>query len=438
MFGIDSLATDFGEAAVELLGMLMTWWLVVPSPLEQVKEVPGPNNVVAPLALLILAVSLLTQLGRLMISGRREPLVEVGLGLLKFALVNAAALFALNIALEMGDAATEELLGNALPEFNKEVGNAFAHAPVGSGLKLVVALVMVLLGLIQWLFLLFRQGTILVLVALLPLAAAGVLTNATRRWLPTMVAWLIGLVVYKPLAALIYAIGLGLVSKGEDVATGGGDFVAALTGVVVLLIAVFALPAVMKFFSWAQVGVGGGGSVGGVIAGAATGAVSMGALGSSRRQEMTGPGSAPGWTQSAASPPGVAAQKALPAGGAGGSGRQGAVRSPEGGGGSAGRVTPSAAGGGASGAGAGAVRGGASAGGPAAGQAAGAAAGGAAVGGAAAAAGPAGAAAAAAGSAVQKGRAAAENFASPPQDLGGAAPSKGPDGAGPAGQGGNQ
>ncbi|MBN9757828.1 hypothetical protein DMP14_20780 [Pseudonocardia sp. Ae707_Ps2] len=141
---------------------------------------------------------------------------------MKFALVNAAALFALNIALEIEDEASKELLGNALPEFNKEVGNAFAHAPVGSGLKLVVALALVLLGLIQWLFLLFRQGGILVLVALLPLAAAGVLTNATRRWLPTMVAWLIGLVVYKPLAALIYAIGLGLVSKGEDVATGGG------------------------------------------------------------------------------------------------------------------------------------------------------------------------------------------------------------------------
>ncbi|WP_337826965.1 hypothetical protein [Pseudonocardia sp. UM4_GMWB1] len=445
MFVIESWADGFGDAAGELLGMLMTWWLLVPSPLQQITQVRAVSDFVGPIAMLILAVSMLAQLGRLMISGRREPLVEVGLGLLKFAVVNATALLALNLALDMADELSRALLENTLPAFGEQVNSTFANAPIVPTLKLVVALAMVGLGLLQWFILLFRQAAILVLVALLPLAAAGVLTNATRRWLPTMVAWLIGLVIYKPLAALIYAIGLGLVAEGDD-------FVAVLTGIVVLLIAVIALPAALKFFSWAQVGVGGGGSTGGAIAGAATGAVSMGALSSSRRQEMTGPGSAPASAQGAASPTGGGTQKAVSPGGSGGGSGQGGGGSPGGGGGSTGRTTPpdssgsSKHGGGAPGggsSGAAAARGGAPAGGTAAGKAAGGAAGagaagGAAAGGAAAAAGPAGAAAAAAGSAAQKGRAAADNFASPPQDLGGAAPSKGPDGAGPAGQGGNQ
>lgn len=444
MFVIDFLADDFGDAAGELLGMLMTWWLLVPSPLQQVTQVRAVSDFVGPIALLILAVSMLAQLGRLMISGRREPLIEVGLGLLKFAVVNATALLVLNLALDMADELSRKLLENTLPAFGEQVNSTFGNAPIVPTLKLVVALAVVVLGLIQWLILLFRQAAILVLVALLPLAAAGVLTNATRRWLPTMVAWLIGLVIYKPLAALIYAIGLGLVAEGED-------FVAVLTGIVVLLIAVVALPAALKFFSWAQVAVGGGGSAGGAIAGAATGAVSMGAVGSSRRQEMTGPGSAPGWAQGAATPTGGGSQKALPAGGAGGGGRQGTGGPPGGGGGSTGSPHPhssssSKQGGGTPGggsSGAAAARGGPPAGGAAAGQSAGGAAGagaagGAAAGGAAAAAGPAGAAAAVAGSAVQKGRAAADSFASQPQDLGGAPPSKGPDGAGPSGQGGNQ
>ncbi|MBP2371391.1 hypothetical protein [Pseudonocardia parietis] len=458
MFVIEPLADAFGDAAGELLGMLMTWWLVVPSPLEQVTQVRGVSDFVGPIAVLILMVSMLTQIGRMMISGRREPLIEVGLGLLKFAVVNATALLVLNLALNAADALSRELVEGVLPQFSEKVNRTFEHAAIVPTLKFVVAFAVVGLGLIQWLLLLFRQAAILVLVALLPLAASGVLTNATRRWLPTMVAWLIGLVIYKPLAALIYAIGLGLVAEGED-------FVAVLTGIVVLLIAVIALPAAMKFFSWAQVGVGGGGSAGGVIAGAATGAVSMGALGSSRRQEMTGPGSAPGWAQGAAAPTAGGTQKALPPGGSGGGGGQAGGGAPGDGGGSAGRTAPPWAwtgssdsskqggdpgGGGAGGggtarggsSGAAAARGATPTGGAAAGKAAGGAAGagaagGAAAGGAAAAAGPAGAAAAAAGTAAQKGRAAADNFAAPPQDLGDAPPSKGPDGAGPAGQGGN-
>ena len=196
MFVIESLADDFGGAAGELLGMLMTWWLLVPSPLEQVTQVRAVSDFVGPIAMLILAVSMLTQLGRLMISGRREPLVEVGLGLLKFAVVNATALLALNLALDMADELSRTLLENTLPAFGEQVNNTFTNAPIVPTLKFVVALAVVGLGLIQWLILLFRQAAILVLVALLPLAAAGVLTNATRRWLPTMVAWLIGLVVY--------------------------------------------------------------------------------------------------------------------------------------------------------------------------------------------------------------------------------------------------
>lgn len=447
MFVLDPLAEAFAKAAGQVLTLMMTWWLQTPSPIEQVTQARSVNNLIAPIAITILSVTMLAKLGRMMISGRRDDAIEIGQGLLKFGLINGAALLVINLSLSAADELSRLLIADQATQFSERLNAAFDSIDVSPALRLLLGFSVAGFAIIQWLLLLLRQASILILIVLLPLAASGVLTNVTRRWFPTMVGWLVALIAYKPLAALIYAIGMSLVSEGDDVMT-------IMTGIVVLCIAVVALPAAMKFFSWAGVGVSGGSSAGGVVAAAATGAASVGALGGARRQEMTGPGSAPSWAQGAASAP--AAAGALPALPAGGGTSPGGVQpggsSPSGGSPSGGGTPPPSSPGPGGGQGAGGGSAGASRGpgggapssstgvGNVASSGSRAAEGGTSTGAGSAAAGPVGATGAAvnvaAGTASQMGRAATDQFTSPPaEEAGGARPSKGPDGAGPAGGG---
>ncbi|WP_226358502.1 hypothetical protein [Pseudonocardia sp. ICBG601] len=411
------MGAQFGETAGELLGYLMAWWLISPSPIDRVTQNPSIATLVGPIAVTIVAVAVLAQLARVMISGRRETLVEIALGLVKFGLINATALAAINLGIEGADAASAHLVTSQVKLFGEQV-NAALQGDITGTLRLFLAAVVIPLAGLQWLFLFVRQAGILVLVAMLPLAAAGVISKGTSRWFPTITTWLIGLIIYKPLAAGIYAIGMALFSdKEKDIAT-------VLTGIMVLTLAIIALPAILTFFNWVGTNVSGGASIGGVAAGAATGAVALGSLSNFRRQETTGPRSAPG-----AAPPGASGATPSPTTPpATGPGRS----SPEP---QAGPSTPGSAGTSSSGTAAGTRGGGAAA---ARGSAPGGAAAtsGGTTGTAAAAAGPAGAAAVAAGEvagrAVQASRAAADQF-TPPSDSGSEIPpSRGPSGADPA------
>src|SRR5690606_32202536 len=107
---------------------------------------------------------------------------------------------------------------------------------------------------------------ILVLAAMLPVAASGSINDSTKVWLNRMVPWLITLVVYKPMAAFIYAIGFELMNAdpAEE------PFVLGFIGLFVILLAVVAMPAMMRFFAWSQLSMTGGSGVGGAIASGAS------------------------------------------------------------------------------------------------------------------------------------------------------------------------
>ena len=74
-------------------------------------------------------------------------------------------------------------------------------------LALLFSVVALVLAMIQWVLMAFREAGLLVLAAMLPLAAAG-----PRAWLNRLLAWLLAIVVYKPGAAFIYYIGFSYLS----------------------------------------------------------------------------------------------------------------------------------------------------------------------------------------------------------------------------------
>lgn len=414
----DYIAQTAGQAASELILWSFTYWVDTESVNPDSEVVRNLQQLTIPIALAVLTGSILVQSIRMTLSRKKDPAINVALGLIRYAIVTAVGLSLLAGSLRAGDDFSSWLLDQAVSEFPQRMSAIMVPAYIGNSfLLLIISVIGMILSAIQWLLAFIRQAGILVLAVMLPLAASGSINDSTKVWMSRLMPWLIALVLYKPMAAMIYTIGFTFLGEGQDFST-------AMTGLMVMALAAIAMPAMLKFFAWSQVSATGGSGVGGVIAAGATGAASMAALRSARGMQLTGPGSAPtgaGGSGSAGAPTG-GGPPALPSGGSGSAGGPGG--GPGGGGAAAGGAAGGNQGSGGAPAAAGASSGGpvGAAGAPEAGMPSARAGGGvppstggaggapAAGGSAAAAGGAAGAGAAVARGAYQAGQAAADGF----------------------------
>jgi len=125
-------------------------------------------------------------------------------------------------------------------------------------------------------------------------------SETTKAWWSKLVSATIQLIILKPVIALVFAVGLSLTGKSTDTET-------LLEGMLVLVLAVFAWPAVARFFTFASVTVVGGSGLGallGFAAGRATAGSGAGAPRVSSRTSSLGGWSTarwPGWIPEAIS-----------------------------------------------------------------------------------------------------------------------------------------
>ena len=113
---------------------------------------------------------------------------------------------------------------------------------------------------------LVRGGMLVLLVGTLPLIAAFSNTEMGLQWFRKASAWLLAFALYKPAAAIIYAVAFDL--------AGQQGALSLLDGVMMLLLAILALPALMRFLVPATSALAGGGGTGAMLVGAA-GAAAM-------------------------------------------------------------------------------------------------------------------------------------------------------------------
>ncbi|MHA6622919.1 hypothetical protein [Pseudonocardia sp. DLS-67] len=253
------------------------------------------QDVTAPLVATILVGSILVQAIRMIVSRKGEPLVMVVTGLFRFAVVSALGITILQSALRAGDALAQQLLDGAANNFALLMRDALTSSTASAFVILLVAVVSAVLSLVQWVLMAMRQAGLLVLAAMLPLAASGSLTRSTRGWLARLIVWLIAIVAYKPGAAFIYYIGFSYLSTTSSNAP--GNISTLITGLMVLVLAVIAMPVMLKFFSWTGTQIGGASNGGSGFLGA-VGAVTMArsygqspAVRRAAAMEATGPGS---------------------------------------------------------------------------------------------------------------------------------------------------
>ncbi|MGH3827346.1 MAG: hypothetical protein ACRDQX_09260, partial [Pseudonocardiaceae bacterium] len=267
----EEIADSAASAAGQMIVDSMTWWIHTPSVDPQTPAVRTVQSYTMPLIAVVLMGSVLVQAMRMTLSRKRDPALNVGIGLVRYVVVATVGLVVLAGALKAADDFSVWVVNQGMADFAVRIQRSLtADVITNPFLLLVLGGLGVVLGALQWVLGFVRQAGILVLAALLPLAASGSMNESTKPWLNRMLPWLVTLVLYRPIAAMIYTIGFTFLGAANDVTT-------AMTGLMVLVLSAVAMPAMMRFFSWAGVSVGGGG--GAVMAGAIGAASLVGAAG---------------------------------------------------------------------------------------------------------------------------------------------------------------
>ena len=331
--GMESMAQSFKEGAEWAMKNLTTAWLNAPAPdVNSSTSVTGwiqdhLNYFVGATMLL----SVLVASYRLATTGKFEHRRDLAESLTRVVVVTAIAGTVTTLGVAVGELFSKWILDQSKIDFSQTVVLGAAQQP---DIIILLGIVVIIAQVIQLGLILIRNGMIVILAGILPLAAAAGNTQMGRQWWQKSFAWLLAFVLYKPVAALIYAAAFRMASKEQDLAT-------QLSGIFMMLLAIFALPALMRFMVPATAAMSGGnaGAMAGAVAGAAlaTGAVlatgggaaaaggASGGFGGASGAATTGPAATGGAMPTGSPPAGTSTT-----GGDAGAGTTGATGSPRG------------------------------------------------------------------------------------------------------------
>ena len=217
-----------------------------------------------------------------MVHFRGDKAASVGKSLLTVVLVTALGTAVVQLVITIGDQFSDWVLESAGVTVDGMGNLGTAVTLIGPGLAIIAGIFGIIATAIQWLIMLVRATILPLLVAVWPLVASASMIQGSEQAFSKLTKWMVAFILYKPVAAIVYAFAWRL--KSGDDGIGG-----VLNGLLLLVLAVVALPALMRLISPGTTALGGaaGGSIA-LAAGAAVGsaAVSAGAA------IMTGGGSA--------------------------------------------------------------------------------------------------------------------------------------------------
>jgi len=349
--GFQAVEDAFAKGLADVMKALMTFWINTPEPdlSSSSGVITTLDNLTRPLVAFAAVLGLLVGDVRMAWTARAEQSGQSILrGLLLMTIVTAAGATIVEVTLTGFDLLAKSILDNGFD--GHSVGErltALGSLPgVGGGLVFLLAFFGMIASLVQVGIMLVRGAILAVLVGILPVAAGSSITEAGYSWFKRLCGWIFSFVLYKLVAAIIYAAAFTMIGDAKDLA-------GIVSGFSLLIVAILALPALLRLLppSAEAMGGGSGGAMAGMVAAAATGAVSLSGNGS---------GGSSGPTPTAS--PGLKGEGG-PSGSSGTSGKSaGSQALPSGGKAASGAGQAGASGAGAAGAGAGAGGGGAAAG----------------------------------------------------------------------------
>lgn len=274
----DHLVEWIGRGAAKTVQLTIAGWISVPSPnlSDSSGSIPYLTAALRPITYTVLVLVMVAVAGKMALDQRGEDAKQLGVGLLKFLILCGLGTASVSLLTEFGDqysnwildtstlSATGETAGlRALALLALAAPAGVASFPISSSAALVLYTLVLLSSLAQIVLIYVRAIVLVLLLGMLPIAAAAGLTRTGRPMLDRYLAWGLAWLLWKPVAATVYAAGFYMMGTG-----GSPSFVA---GLATLGMAVFALPALLRVMApmTAALGSGGGGGSGAIAAGAA-------------------------------------------------------------------------------------------------------------------------------------------------------------------------
>lgn len=168
---------------------------------------------------------------------------------------------------------------------------------IGMIVIIVAGLFGLLANLVQIGLMFVRSAMLILLVGMIPLAGAATNTKWGAAWLSKTLGWFIAFLMFKPAASIVYAVAIKLV-QGDSWSFSDDNLTSFVLGIVMMVLAVFSLPALMAFMVPATGAIASGGGSGATLAGAA---LATGAAPAIRNVGGGGDSSLPGGGSSAGS-----------------------------------------------------------------------------------------------------------------------------------------
>ncbi|MGW8566703.1 hypothetical protein [Isoptericola sp. NPDC055881] len=251
---MNAVVESLAKATSELLKWLNTFWMNVPTPDVQSGPSADIESYLSWYTIVFAVAGILVGLGRMAISREFRDGVGGITMLARLIFVTGALGTGVTFALVAGDAFAVWIVEKATGEqftMNAVITSGILTG-VGPGPGLVLALFAFLGACANVGFMVLRGALLYLLFSFMPTLAASSNTESGKQAWRKAVAWLIALVLFKPVAGVIYAIGILVVKnppKSIDVSGLGGELYGAILGVVILICAALALPALIKFIA---------------------------------------------------------------------------------------------------------------------------------------------------------------------------------------------
>ncbi|MBT2418029.1 hypothetical protein J7F01_08780 [Streptomyces sp. ISL-22] len=293
----------------KIVGTVMSWWVEIPTP--DLAAGGGEDPKTSPVAWIwqhtgwittwIAVLSLLVAAGKMAFTRRGEAAVEAAKGMLTLTVVTGMSLSVISALLTASDEFSEWIIEESYSnvEFGDAIMDWLALSHLVGGIGPVLALVLTLLAtlacIVQVALMMVRTVMLFILCGMLPLSAASSMTAAGQAWFRKSLAWLLAFILYKPAAAIIYAMAFRMTAAMGDGNADSKTFLTSVCGIMLMVLSVFALPALMRFATPLVQAVGSGGSGTGAAAGAGA-SLAMGAkkVAAMATQQSGGSGSSSG------------------------------------------------------------------------------------------------------------------------------------------------
>ncbi|MEU5156104.1 hypothetical protein [Glycomyces sp. NPDC021274] len=221
------------------------------------------------------------QITRTVVTAEGRPVAEAVVGLAKALLAVMTTLTIGSMALVASDELASGIIDLTFEDGEAELRDklaalfAFGASPeLAATLILLISLAGIALLFVLWGELILRNAAIAVLIATSPIAAVGQMSHTTKQWWNKLVSATIQLIIMKPLIAIIFAVGFSLIGETEtEDGTGATDIATLLSGMLIILLAALAWPALARFMTFTSTHVGGGSGLA-AVAGAGAGFLS--------------------------------------------------------------------------------------------------------------------------------------------------------------------